>query len=81
MRLAQALLVAVMAVSFSGCLLSKKPVASAAPAPPKPAPVAAPPPPQQLSVPQTDEKWGFAIVRADWSGRPAYGRLLGMSKP
>jgi polysaccharide biosynthesis protein PslG len=35
----------------------------------------------QLSVPQTDEKWGFGIVRADYSGRPAYGRLLGMAKP
>jgi len=35
----------------------------------------------QLSVPQTDEKWGFGIVRADYSGRPAYGRLLGMPKP
>jgi hypothetical protein len=35
----------------------------------------------QMSVPQTDEKWGFSIVRADYSGRPAYGRLLGMPKP
>lgn len=35
----------------------------------------------QLSVPQDDEKWGFGIVRADYTGRPAYGRLLGMAKP
>lgn len=35
----------------------------------------------QLSVPQTDEKWGFGIVRANYSGRPAYGALLGMPKP
>jgi polysaccharide biosynthesis protein PslG len=35
----------------------------------------------QLSVPPSDEKWGFAIVRADYSGRPAYFALLGMPKP
>jgi polysaccharide biosynthesis protein PslG len=35
----------------------------------------------QLAVPQTDEKWGFGIIRNDWSARPAYGRLLGMAKP
>jgi hypothetical protein len=35
----------------------------------------------QLSVPQTDEKWAFGIVRADYGGRPAYFRLLGMPKP
>ena len=35
----------------------------------------------QMSVPQADEKWGFGIVRADYSGRPAYGALLGMPKP
>jgi hypothetical protein len=35
----------------------------------------------QLDVPQTDEKWGFAIVRSDYSGRPAYFSLLGMPKP
>jgi polysaccharide biosynthesis protein PslG len=35
----------------------------------------------QMSVPPMDEKWGFGIVRADYSGRPAYGRLLGMPKP
>ncbi len=34
----------------------------------------------QLAVPQTDEKWGFGLVRGDWSGRPAYGALLGMPK-
>jgi hypothetical protein len=35
----------------------------------------------QLSVPQTDEKWGFGVIRADYNGRPAYFRLLGMPKP
>jgi polysaccharide biosynthesis protein PslG len=35
----------------------------------------------QMSVPQTDEKWGFGIVHADYSGRPASFRLLGMPKP
>ena len=35
----------------------------------------------QLDVPQADEKWGFGIVRADYSGRPAYFSLLGMPKP
>jgi hypothetical protein len=35
----------------------------------------------QLSVPQSDEKWGFGIIRSDYSGRPAYGGLLGMPKP
>jgi polysaccharide biosynthesis protein PslG len=35
----------------------------------------------QLSVGQDDEKWGFGIVRSDYSARPAYGRLLGMPKP
>jgi hypothetical protein len=35
----------------------------------------------QMSVPQSDEKWGFGIVHADYSGRPAYGALLGMPKP
>lgn len=34
----------------------------------------------QMAVPQTDEKWGFGIVRADYSARPAYGALLGMPK-
>jgi hypothetical protein len=35
----------------------------------------------QLSVSQSDEKWGFGIVHSDYSGRPAYFRLLGMPKP
>jgi hypothetical protein len=35
----------------------------------------------QLSVPRSDEKWGFGVVRADYSGRPAYFSLLGMPKP
>ncbi len=35
----------------------------------------------QMSVPQNDEKWGFGIVHDDYSGRPAYFRLLGMPKP
>jgi hypothetical protein len=35
----------------------------------------------QMDVPQSDEKWGFSIVRADYSGRPAYFSLLGMPKP
>ena len=35
----------------------------------------------QMSVPQTDEKWAFGIVRADYTARPAYSRLLGMNKP
>jgi hypothetical protein len=35
----------------------------------------------QLSVPRTDEKWAFGIIRPDYSGRPAYGMLLGMPKP
>ena len=29
----------------------------------------------QLAVPQTDEKWGFGIIRDDWSPRPAYNAL------
>jgi polysaccharide biosynthesis protein PslG len=34
----------------------------------------------QLAVPQNDEKWGFGIIRSDWSGRPAYYALSGMPK-
>ncbi len=34
----------------------------------------------QLAVPQTDEKWGFGIIRDDWSGRPAYSALAQMPK-
>jgi hypothetical protein len=35
----------------------------------------------QLAVPQTNEQWGFGIVRSDWSARPAYSALLEMPKP
>jgi polysaccharide biosynthesis protein PslG len=35
----------------------------------------------QLAVPQTNEQWGFGIIRSDWSGRPAYAALVEMSKP
>jgi hypothetical protein len=35
----------------------------------------------QLAVPQTDEKWGFGIIRDDWSARPAYSALAQMAKP
>jgi polysaccharide biosynthesis protein PslG len=34
-----------------------------------------------MSVPQSDEKWGFGIVNSDYSGRQAYFNLLGMPKP
>jgi hypothetical protein len=34
----------------------------------------------QLAVPQTDEKWGFGVLREDWSGRPAYNALAQMPK-
>jgi hypothetical protein len=34
----------------------------------------------QIAVPQTDEKWGFAVLNADWSGRPAYRALAAMPK-
>jgi hypothetical protein len=34
----------------------------------------------QLAVPQSDEKWGFGIIRDDWSGRPAYSALAQMAK-
>jgi hypothetical protein len=34
----------------------------------------------QLAVPQSDEKWGFGIIRSDWSGRPAYNALAQMPK-
>jgi polysaccharide biosynthesis protein PslG len=34
----------------------------------------------QAVVPQTDEKWGFAVIRADWSPRPAYLALAAMPK-
>jgi hypothetical protein len=34
----------------------------------------------QLAVPQTDEKWGFGVIRDDWSARPAYSALTEMPK-
>jgi hypothetical protein len=34
----------------------------------------------QVAVPQTDEKWGFGIIRSNWSGRPAYAALTEMTK-
>jgi hypothetical protein len=34
----------------------------------------------QLAVLQTDEKWGFGVLRDDWSGRPAYNALAQMPK-
>jgi hypothetical protein len=34
----------------------------------------------QMVVPQTDEKWGFAVLRADWSPRPAFSALASMPK-
>jgi hypothetical protein len=34
----------------------------------------------QLAVPQSDDKWGFGLVRSDWSGRPAYSALAQMAK-
>ena len=35
----------------------------------------------QVAVPQTDEKWGFGIIRSDMSARPAYAALVEMPKP
>jgi hypothetical protein len=34
----------------------------------------------QMIVPQTDEKWGFAVLRADWSPRPAFSALANLIK-
>jgi hypothetical protein len=34
----------------------------------------------QLSVPVSDEKWGFGIMHPNWSGRPAYFALANMPK-
>ncbi|HEY3059854.1 MAG TPA: hypothetical protein VGL99_12850 [Chloroflexota bacterium] len=34
----------------------------------------------QVVVPQNDEKWGFGILRSDWSGRPAFFALSAMPK-
>jgi hypothetical protein len=35
----------------------------------------------QVIVPQGDEKWGFSVLRPDWSGRPAFWGLAAMPKP
>jgi hypothetical protein len=35
----------------------------------------------QMVVPQTDEKWGFAVLRSDFSPRPAFSALAAMPKP
>ena len=35
----------------------------------------------QMIVPQTDEKWGFAVLRSDFSARPAFSALANMPKP
>lgn len=52
MRRAKVVLVAAMAISLAGCVLSGKPkTVAAAPAPPKPSAPA--PPPEPLSIPQT----------------------------
>ncbi|HET6316196.1 MAG TPA: cellulase family glycosylhydrolase [Chloroflexota bacterium] len=34
----------------------------------------------QVGLPETDEKWGFGVLRGDWSGRPAYFALVNMAK-
>jgi hypothetical protein len=34
----------------------------------------------QVAVPPTDEKWGFGVLRNDWSPRPAYTALAQMPK-
>ncbi len=34
----------------------------------------------QTVVPSSDEKWGFGVLKSDWSGRPAYFALAGMPK-
>ena len=34
----------------------------------------------QVVVPQTDEKWGFGVLRDDWTPRPAYYALAQMPK-
>jgi polysaccharide biosynthesis protein PslG len=34
----------------------------------------------QLAVPETDEKWGFGVLRDDWTPRPAYFALAQMPK-
>jgi hypothetical protein len=35
----------------------------------------------QQVVPQTNEQWGFGIIRSDMSARPAYAALVEMPKP
>ena len=35
----------------------------------------------QQVVPQTNEEWGFGMIRSDMSARPAYSALLEMPKP
>jgi len=52
MRRIQAILVAALAISMAGCVLSGKPKA-VPPPPPPPQPVALEPPPAPLSIPQT----------------------------
>jgi hypothetical protein len=34
----------------------------------------------QVVVPKSDEKWGFAVLRSDWSARPAFSALAAMPK-
>jgi polysaccharide biosynthesis protein PslG len=34
----------------------------------------------QMIVPQTDEKWGFAVLHADFTPRPAFSALASMPK-
>jgi hypothetical protein len=34
----------------------------------------------QVAVPQSDEKWGFGIIRSNLSARPAYAALTEMTK-
>jgi len=34
----------------------------------------------QMVVPQTDEKWGFGVLRADFTPRPAFSALASMPK-
>jgi len=34
----------------------------------------------QTAVPPTDEKWGFGVIRSDWSSRPAYAALANAPK-
>jgi len=35
----------------------------------------------QAVVPQGDEKWGFGVLNADFTHRPAYNALASMAKP